>query len=136
MAFAGVLGFGGHFAGADGFNRGNQSRQHRGLREGHVVLAEDEFELRSQRSEVLYRSDVVIQIGLRTIEPDGRRIVSVAGEEQAVGAIEQANRIRSVAWSGENFQSAAAEIDAVVVVKKAGDLPGPGCVGFRVKAFR
>ena len=95
----------GDFAGADGFNRGNQSRQHRGLREGHVVRAEDELKLRGQSGEALYRSDVVIEIGLWTIKPDRRGIVCVAGEEQAVGAIEQANGIRSVAGSGENFQT-------------------------------
>ena len=96
-SFAGILRFGGYFAGANGFNRGDQSRQHRGLREGHIVFAQDELELRSQRGEALYRSDVVIEIGLRTIEPDGRGIVGVAGEEQAVGAVEQTDGIRSVA---------------------------------------
>ena len=42
-----------------------------------------------------------------------------AAEQQAVGTVEQGNGIRSVAWGGKNFQRSSAEIDFVVIVKKA-----------------
>src|SRR4029077_12825887 len=67
-----ILRFTAHFPGTDRFNRNHQVRQHERLREGHVVCAEDKLQLRSQSSEPLYGSDIVIEIGLWTKKPDGR----------------------------------------------------------------
>ena len=83
------------------------------------MSTEDELDVRSERREALYGCDIFIEIGFRPKEPDGRGIICIAGEEQAVGAIDQRNGIRSVARSGKNFDGATAEIDFVVVVKES-----------------
>ena len=111
-----VLRFGRHLAGANAFNRDNQSRQYRWLGEWHVMLAENELDLRSESGEALYRCDILIKIGFRPIKPDWRGIVSVSGEKQPVSPIKQRNRIGCVAGCRDNFDRAAAEINLVVIV--------------------
>src|SRR5882724_1693883 len=86
--FAVASGFYFALARADGLNRIEESWEDRGLRYGNVVRTEHEFELGFERGDFLDRSDVSVEVGFRAIKPDGSGIVGVAGEEQAVVAIE------------------------------------------------
>ena len=94
------------------------------------MRAQDELQLRSERGQALHRSDILVEIGLRTKKPDGGGIIRVAAEQQAVGAIEQGNGVGSVARRRKNFQSSSAKIDLVAIVKETRNFPGPGCVRF------
>src|SRR6267143_1255972 len=88
----------------------DESREHGRLRDGDIVCSQDQFQLRGERRESLYGSNVGIEIGLRPKEPDGSGIVRVAGEEQAVDSIEKTDGVRRVARSRDNFERAAAQI--------------------------
>ncbi|HMK22396.1 MAG TPA: hypothetical protein VK466_08670 [Terriglobales bacterium] len=59
---------------------------------------------------------VGLEIGLGTVQPDGGGIVRVAGEEQAVGAIEERDRVGRMAGRREDLQCAAAQVNVVGVV--------------------
>src|SRR5437762_13676507 len=64
----------------------DESREHRRLRDGDIVRSQNQFQLRGQRRETLYGSNVGIEIGLRPKEPDRGGIVRVArSEERRVG---------------------------------------------------
>src|SRR5207245_993989 len=54
----------------------------------------------------------------------------------AVGAIEQSNGIRRVAWSPKNFQFASAQIDCEAVMDEVRNPPRLGGVRFWIEALR
>ena len=68
------------------------------------MSAEDEFYLRREIGEPLHGCDVGVEICFRAEEPDGAGIVGVAGEEQAVGAVDQADGVGRVAGSRNDFE--------------------------------
>src|SRR5208283_1718365 len=76
-----------------------------------------------------------VQIGFGAIEPNGRGIVGVAREQEAIGAVKKTNRIGRVAGSGNNFERAVAEVEFVAVMDILGDGPGLGAIRFRIKAL-
>ena len=73
--------------------------------------AENRLDLWRQRSKPLDRSAIGFEIGFGTEEPDGSRIVGVAGEEQAIGAIKKRDGVRSVAGRGDDLNRPPAQID-------------------------
>src|ERR1700687_1824322 len=117
-------GLDGALAGPNRLDRLYEFRKHIRLRDGDIAGSQNEFQFRREFGEALHGIDVGIEIGFRAKQPDRARVVSVAGEEQSIAAIEQRDRVRRVAGSGYNLQSAAAEIDLEAVVNRARDFPG------------
>jgi len=68
---------------------GHQSREYRRRCDRNIVRAQNQFDLWHKRSQAANGRSVRIQISFRPEEPDGRGIISVAREEQAVGAIDE-----------------------------------------------
>src|SRR6266513_3156756 len=102
----------------------DESREHRRLRDGDIVRSQNQFQLRGQRRETLYGSNVGIEIGLRPKEPDRGGIVRVARKKQSVFAVEQRNRVRRVARRGNHFQRAATEIYFKAIMDEVRQFPG------------
>jgi hypothetical protein len=100
------------------------------------VGAHDHPNLRRERGQAPNRSGIGIEIGFGPEEPDGRGVVHITGKKQTVGAIEQRDGVRRVARGCDDFQNATAQIEAAAVMSVSRDLPGPGCVGFRIKSLR
>jgi len=89
----------------------------------------------SERGEAGDGFCVGVEVGLGPIEPDGGRIVGIAGEKKAVGAVKETNRIGSVTCSRNDFQRAIAEFEFVAVVDILGDVPGFGAICFAIEAL-
>src|ERR1700687_1914138 len=117
-------GLDGALAGPNRLDRLYEFRKHIRLRDGDIAGSQNEFQFRREFGEALHGIDVGIEIGFRAKQPDRARVVSVAREEQSIGAIEQRDRVRRVTRSGNDFERAAAEIDLEAVVNRAGDFPG------------
>src|SRR5713101_9665751 len=111
----------------------DEFRKHIGLRDGDIVRSQNQYQLRGQRRESLYGSNVGIEIGFRANEPDGSWIVRVAGEEQAVGAVEKTDGVRSVTRSRKDFERAAAQIYFKAIADEVRDFPGFCSVGFWIE---
>src|SRR5213594_2224111 len=133
--FAFAIGLDRALAGANRLDGVGKPGKHVGLRDGDIVRSENQFQLRRERRQALYRIDVGVEIGLRTVEPDRGGIIRVAREKKAVGAIEQRDGVRRVARRGKNFQGAAAQVDLEAFVNKARNLPGLRGVRFWIKSL-
>src|SRR5882762_2368535 len=114
---------------------GDEFRKHIGLRDGDVVRAQHKLQFRRKRRNSFHGVDVSIEIGFRAVQPDRARIVGVAGEEQSVDAIEEADGVRRVTGSRNDFECAAAEIDPEAIVNRVGDFPGFRRVYFWIETF-
>ena len=90
-------------AGADGLNGVYKFGEDGRLRYRNVVRAENEFELGFERGDFLDGGDVGVEVGFRAIQPDGSGIVGVAGEEEAVFAVEQADGVWRVTRRRDDF---------------------------------
>ncbi len=99
------------------------------------MRAEDYFHLRREIGEPLYGRDVSVEICFGAEEPDRAGIVGVAGEEQAVGAVDEADGVGRMAGCRNDFEGAAPEIDFEAVFNEERDVPWLGGVGFRVKTL-
>ena len=97
------------------------------------MRAEEHLDVVEFDREAEDRGFVKREIGFGAIEPDGRGVVGVAGEEKACGAVEEANGIGSVAGSGDDLEFAATEIENIAVLNIFGDGPGLGAIGFGVE---
>src|SRR4029077_9911128 len=105
-------------------DRVDESREHRRLCDGDIVRSQNQFQLRGERREALHGSNIGVEIGFRAEEPDGGGIIRVAGEEQAVGAVEKADGVRRVPRSRKDFERAATQIYFKAIVDEVRDLPG------------
>ncbi len=126
------------FAGADGGEGGHELGQDGGIGGRHVVRAENLLHLWSECSELGDRRGVGVEVGFGAEEPDGPRIVGVAGEEQAVGAVEKRNGVGRVTGRGDDFDGASAKIDFEAVVPSRNEernVPGLRRVGLGLKFF-
>src|SRR6202521_3642725 len=123
----------GALAGSHRLDRFDESREHRRLRDGDIVRSQNQFQLRGERRESRYGSNVGIEIGFRAEEPDGGGIVRVAREEQAVGAVEKTDGVRRVTRSRKDFERAAAQIYLKAIVAEVRDFPGFCGVGFWIE---
>src|SRR6266513_5632585 len=119
--------------GSHGLDGVDESREHRRLRDRDIMRSQNQFQLRGERRESLYGSNVGIEIGLRPKEPDRGGIVRVARKKQSVFAVEQRNRVRRMARRGNQFQRAAAEIYYKAIVDEVRDFPGFCGVGFWIE---
>ena len=110
-------------------------REHR--RESHrdVVGAENKFDVSGLKFEAKHRAFIRGEIGFRTVKPDGRGVVSIAGEEEACGAVKEADGIGGVAGGGDDLDFTAAEVEDVAVLNVFRDGPGLGAIGFGVEPF-
>src|SRR5258708_38870573 len=100
------------------------------------MRSQDYLHLRCQRRQSPDRSRIGVEIGFGAIKPDGRRIVGVAGKQQAVGSIKQRDSVGGMPRCGDDFKNDVSEIDTLAVVNVGGYLPWPGGVGLRVKSLR
>ena len=134
--FAFALGLHIALAGTHGFDGGEQPGKDGRIGDGHVVRTEHNLDLGLQRGDAFDGSDVGVQISFRAIQPDGRGVVGIAGKEQAVRAIEQANCVGSMAGRGDDLQDVAgAEIDFKAVVYRQGNFPRLGGVVCGIESF-
>ena len=90
------------------------------------MRAKDEFYLRRHGGEFSNGREVGGEIGFRAVEPDFAGVVSISGEEQAVGTIDEGDGVGRVAGRRDDFYGAAAEIYFEAVVNWEGNLPGLG----------
>src|SRR5260370_22416471 len=133
--FAVSIGLDRALAGANRLDRVGEPGKHVRLRDGNIVRSENQFQLRGERRQALYRIDVGVEIGLRAIEPDRSGIIHVARGKKTVGAVEQRDGVLRVARRGENFQGASAQVDLEAFVNKARNFPGLRGVRFWSKRF-
>jgi hypothetical protein len=134
--FAGTLRFAGGLARSHIGERADQGGKYGGRSYGDVVRTDHNFDLRRESGQSRDGFGVGVQIGFAAVEPDGRRIVGVAGEEQSVGAVEERDGIRSMARSRKDFDGAAAEVDDFAVVDVLGNGPGPGAIAAGIETIR
>src|SRR5713226_7165075 len=78
-----------HFPSAHGFKSEGQSWQYGRFGYRDIVRPQHESYFRGERGQTLHRSDISIEIGFRTEEPNRSRIVGVARKKQTVCAVEQ-----------------------------------------------
>ena len=100
------------------------------------MLAQYSFYLRRKCGEARNRFRIRREVGFRAIKPNGGGVVGIAGEEQAVGAIQKADGVGRVTGRGEYLDGAAAEVDGVTVMDVLADGPRLGAIRFCVETSR
>src|SRR5262249_12631726 len=125
-----------NFPCTDSLKSSNQAWKHGRRSDGNVVLSKYCPDVLCECRQATDRAVVGCQIGFGTVEPDRGRIVSISGEQQSVGMIEQRNSVGSVSGREKNLERASAQIEVVPIVDVGSDLPGPRHIAFRIKSVR